>query len=353
MDEITPKNIFNLYSLTDDKDHPRLIGRVVVTASEMLVVADYDDSLQSLNGPITPQRLKRFAQWCNGSHSIGVSLQDIKEGKHPGLIPDAKVPDTDDSKPTDDSKWYKVQRDDLEDPLLIKFKEGKAYIADSDSPMDKEELNRILDLASQGKASIRHHKPVEQMLALMKSMDESEGPREDLGKHLFQDPLVPDLGSRKSFQDRAADIQPGGGVWLMLHGNDIDSIGRMHGHKTEEAATKAVGNGIVANLQGGTGYHLVGNHFMVQLPGHPQAAQFLRNLRGTLESVTPVGGTHRLSVNAGMGNHPLTAKAALKEAEKAKEAGGHLPGSAPGYAHSLIEGSEGPIAPEANIPKKA
>lgn len=355
MDKVDLSSIYNIYSNTDAK-HSRLMGRVVVTADEMSVLADYDNVLQGLDGPVTPKRLKQFAQWCNGSHSFGVSLQDLKEGKHPDLIPEKKLPDTDESTAHegDDEKWFKVQRDDLDDPMMIKFKEGKAYIADSDSPLNQDELAHILDLAKQGKASIRHHKPVEHMLAMMKSLSKAEPEEQkkgaDLSEHLFQDPITPGLGNRKSFQQAAQAP----GVYVMLKGNDLPSMSRVHGSKTEEAAHKAIGSSLVDALQEheGHGYRLHGDQFMANLPSHEHAAKFLRSLRGKLEGVTPIGGTHKLSMNAGLGNHPLTAKAALLQAEKAKGLGSHLPGSSPGYAHSLVVGSEGPISVEPAIPKQ-
>ena len=85
MDNVKLDSIYNIYATTDKM--PRLMGRVVVTPSEMSVLADYDNVLQGMDGPVTPRRLKQFAQWCNGSHSFGVSLQDLKEGKHPELVP--------------------------------------------------------------------------------------------------------------------------------------------------------------------------------------------------------------------------------------------------------------------------
>ncbi len=350
---ISLDQIYNIYSNTDKKGHPELLGRIVVTPTDMTVLADYGNNFQALNGAVTPKRLKRFAQWCSGSHSFGVSLQDIKEGKRPDLIPEKSMPTPDESKETDDEKWFKVQRDDLDDPMLIKFKEGKAYIADSDSPMDPDELSRILNLTAEGKATIRHHKPVEQMVEMMKSLSKAEPEEEkgpDMSQHLFQDPTTPGLGNRKAFQDQPQHP----GVYVMLKGNDLHTISSVHGAKTHEDAHRALGGSLVDALQehGGQGWRLHGDQFMANLPSHEHAAQFLRSLRGKLEGVTPVGGTHRLSVNAGLGSHPLSAHLALGEAEKAKEMGSHLPGSSPGYAHSLVEGAEGPIAVEPAIPNK-
>ncbi len=350
MDSVDLKNVFNIYAVTDKKNHPRLLGRVVVTPTEISVLADYDDSLQSLNGSATPQRLRRFAQWCDSSYSFGVSLQDLKDGLYPNLLPEAKIPSFDDSKPAPE-KWFKVQRDDLPSPMLLRFNEGKAYVADSDAPLEPKELDRLLDLAKQGKASIKHHKPVEQMVDMLKSLSKSEpeaAPQDPMSNLLFKDPLSPELMNRHDFytSPEAGKV----GVWVMLKTNDIHSINKVHGDKEQEAGLKQAGNCLAATLKGKPGWHLQAGQFAANLTSSAEAATFLRELRNNLEKIVPIGGTHKLSMNAGLGDSPVAAQKALDKADEAKDAGNHLAGNAPGYVYSLLKGSEGPVAPEQNIP---
>ncbi len=357
MDNIELKNIWNIYSLTDEKDHPRLLGRVVVTPTQISVLADYNDILQDLNGSANVRSMKRFRSWVNGSHSMGANLQDIKEGKFPALIPEKKMPQLSESPPVSEEKHFKVQRDDLDHPLILRFKEGKAYMADSDQPLEPRELQRLLNLAKDGKASINHHKPVEQMVDLLKSFSKSEPevPQEDqdLEKELFMDPMLPGIRNRKSFQDEMK--LPHGGTYVMLSGNDTGTVNRIHGEKMGDEALKAYGDALRSSLDEVVSkdhpdiWRLKGDDFMAVLPSKEHAAKFLRTVRAKLEKNVAIGGTHKLSMNAGIGTHPIDAKLALDNAGKDKAKGNHLPGNAPGYVHDAEKGAIG-VSPE--IPVK-
>jgi len=357
MDSVDLDNIYNIYSVANPDHHPRLMGRVVVTPSEITVLADYQDLFGKLEGSVTPRKMQHLSKWLHGSHTFGATLKEIKEGKYPELIPEAPMESVGDkAQPEDAENWFKVQRDDLKSPLVIKFKEGKAYMSDSDTPLDPNELNRLLELTRSGKATIRHHRPAEQMLNLMKALRKAEETEVDDGMstHLFEDPMIQGVGNRKAYNDKSL----AGGVYVMLNGNGTGAINRLHGHATGDAALRAMGSSIRGALDEVAGkehkdvWRMVGDQFMVNLPTHEHAARFLRGLRSKLEAVPPIGGTHKLSMNAGLGSHPGRALMAIGEAKRASKDGNHLPGTAPGYAHSLVEGAEGLIATDPDQPVK-
>jgi len=304
-------NVFNIYANTDKVHYPRLLGRVLLTPTDILVLADYENHLQSLNGPVTPQSLKRLDQWKHGSHSFGVSLQDLKEGKHPELLTEHPVA-TVGEPPAPKEDWYKVHRDDLDNPMFIKFKEGKAYLDGHETPLTSGELDRIIGLAMEGKATVHRHKPEEHMAGILKTLVKSESSTEGSPSDLLtQDPLIPSLGNRKTFQDTVATL--GKGTFVMLHLNEAADLSQTHGHKERDAATKAAGNALaeVIKEQSGKGWHLDGDNFMVQVSSIAKAAGMLRSLRAKLEAIPPIGGTHKLTMKSGMGPNPQSAKSVL------------------------------------------
>jgi hypothetical protein len=90
-------------------------------------------------------------------------------------------------------------------------------------------------------------------------------------------------------------------------------------------------------------FRIGGDEFTVHVPTHEHAAHFMRNLRQKLEAIPPVGGTHQLSVSAGIGTSPQQADQAQIQAKVAKKAAGYKPGMAKTHVYSAVPGHEGHI----------
>lgn len=384
MEPISLDNVYNVYSILDGKDgalHNQLLGRVVVTASQLLVLSDYHGLLQDLQGPADDRHMRRWRAWANGSHSRVVSLADLQAGYHPELMQELSVPAPTETPEPPHETWYRVERQDLENPLLVQFKDGQAYM--HGQPLAPEELQGLLDGAKAGTSRIRYHQPQEDVakmesglvrlvkadkylneaLAAVSQAQQAghidPGVLEALHKAIFYDPMVPGVKNKKAFHDEIQQQRDPQGVHVMLDGNDFGSINKMHGHAVGDQAIKAMGGAIRDSVNEVVGpehqdlWRFGGDEFATWMPSYEHAARFLRTLRSKLEAVPPVGGTHQLSMSAGVGKTHADADVALNQhAKAAKKAAGYLPGQAKMHVHSLVPGHEGQIPVDPEVAKQ-
>ncbi len=379
MEAIDHKNIFNIYSLVPGQDgglHSSLLGSVVVTGTAQVVLADYHGALASLNGPADDLHRRRFQSWQNSTHARVISHQELIDGKHPDLIPEVKHPVEPDGPEPEHSEWYRIERPDLKAPHIINFRDGQAYM--HGQQLSSAELTSLLDVVKQGRGRIRHHRPEEDVmkaeqgfadlvkadkylheaLSAVKAAQAAghiePGILEALHKAIFYDPMVPGVKNKKSFDDEK--FEPYQGVHVSLDGNDFGGINKLHGHETGDAAIKAMGGAVrsAADDVMGSGHEDVwrkgGDEFHLRLPSHDHANAFMRNLRQRLEAVPSIGGTHRLSMSAGIGRNALEADQSILHAKAAKKASGSLPGQAETHVHSLVPGHEGHVPLDPEVP---
>jgi diguanylate cyclase (GGDEF)-like protein len=162
--------------------------------------------------------------------------------------------------------------------------------------------------------------------------------------------MIPSMGNKVAHKDFLS--RPRKGVFVHLDLNDFGSINKQHGHPVGDQAIVASGNAIRSAMNEAVGkkngklFRIGGDEFVAHVPSHEHAAQFLRNLRGQLDSIPAIRGTHRLSTSAGIGHTPEHAEQALMQAKGAKKAMGYLPGQAKTHAASMIPGKEGVIPVE-------
>lgn len=382
MEPVNFDNIFNMYSVVDGKAgvHNKLMGRVVATPSQFSVLSDYDGALEGLHGPATDARRRSFESWRQGAHSRAIPLSDIKNGHHPELLPEVKTEAPTDAPEGPHESWFRVDRHDLDKPMFVNFRDGKAHM--HGQPLMTGEAQGLLDDVKAGRAKIRHHRPEQDVAkaesgfadlaklepglqsalqaigAAVKSGHVDPSVEKALHREIFYDPMVPGVKNKRSFHEEIGQPRPAGGVHVMLDGNDFGSINKVHGHAAGDAAIRSMGGAIRDSMDEAVGpehqdlYRFGGDEFAAWLPSHEHANRFLRTLRSKLDAVPAIGGTHNLSMSAGVGQtHEQADQALNTHAKAAKKAAGYLPGSAKMHVHSLVPGHEGEIPVDPEVPK--
>lgn len=386
MEPVTLDNILNIYAVRDGRDggvHNQLLGRVVATPSRHVVLSDYTGALASLDGPVTADRLNKLENWKRSSHSRVVSLAALHAGYHPELMPEVRLPASIDPVEPSHDAWFRVERPDLEKPLVIGWKDGKATLHGQE--LSHQELAGIMSDVKSGKARIRHHRLAEDLLRAESSFQDlakadpslqaaleqvkaavSAGHlhpdvEKALMREIYYDPMTPGIKNKKSFHEDIPDTnvpRNAGGVHVMLDGNDFGSINKIHGHHAGDHAIRAFGGAIRSAMDEAVGpdhqdlWRFGGDEFAAWLPSHEHAASFLRSVREKLEKLPAIGGTHTLSMSVGIGpTHAIADQALNQHAKAAKRAAAALPGSAKMHVHSLMPGYEGEVPVSPDIPK--
>lgn len=385
MEPIDLSNIYNMYTVVDDPRegvHNHLVGRMVVTPTRQLVLSDYNGSLDGLGGVADDAHRRRFEAWRDGSHSRAISLGDIRAGRHPELLQEARLPAPPEAPEGPVESWFRVDRHDLEQPLFVNFRDGKAYMGGT--PLSSAEAHSLLEDGRQGRARIRHHNPdadeavskaeesfsnlaklephlqaaLSALGAAVKAGHIDPEVEKSLHREIFYDPMVEGVKNKKSFHDEINKPRPAGGVHVMLDGNDFGSINKIHSHAVGDQAIKAMGGAIRSSMDEVAGpehqdlWRFGGDEFAAWLPSHEHAGRFLRTLRSKLDAIPAIGGTHNLSMSAGVGATHNDADQALNtHAKAAKKAAGYLPGSAKMHVHSLVPGHEGQVPVDVDVPK--
>ena len=366
MEPISLNSIYDVFSVVDGQDdgqpHNLRVGRVVVTPSAFTVLSDHMGLLKKLGGPVNAKNTKLWRSLCESSHSRCVSLEDIRQGLHPELLDEHQFPQVPQGHEPETNSWFALHRPELANPLLVNFIEGKAHL--HGQPLSRLELESLAE-----GASIRHHRPMEKaedgfrdlvkadmyLSEALKHLESAhqqgtlpEGVRDALHKAIFQDPLT-GLRNQKAYQDEIGEPQPEGTAYVSLDGSDFKSINDTHGHKAGDDAIKSMGGAIRSALDEAVGpqhtqaYRAGGDEFQLVLPSHEHAAKFMRTLRGKLGDIPPVGGTHRLAMQGGIGHTPEHSDKALYAAKATKKGLGALPGQSQSNFHSMMPGHEGPI----------
>lgn len=391
-------NIYLVYSHSpkaDGRDFDRkLLGKFMIHDGELSILSDYGHHLDSLQeGKIDDRSQKLIQKFFDSPYLDVVSKGDILSGKRLDLIPEASHGEV--SAPGQEEQ----DRDDRPDSVFDYLQEGmdkphSLEIHDSEGYLDgnkltRPELETIMANVESGKATLRYRKeapsPMEKFeqlfIGLAKGEDLasalefmrkevaagrfSQDHYDTVRRELFQDELIPSIGNKKAYRDFSRKAR--GGVHIMLDANSFKSINDDLGHETGDQAIKSIGEALRSAMDTSVGsdrgkvYRWGGDEFAVHVPDHDSAATFLRALRSHLEAIPPLGGTHKLSVSAGVGADPASADAALKHAKNAKEMGvgkGALTADIHSlYGHSLYPGHEGPAPQEVpvlpDVPKAA
>lgn len=368
-------------------NHPA--GRFLIHDSRLHHLEDYYGHLAHIpEGLVDDYTMARIASPPPG---VRIASRDhIRAGYHLDLIPEEELqplpqegmpPALAKPAPRPPSVWH-YHRAGHDQPHVLEANAGKFSL--DGNPLGDDEVATILENVKNKSARIRYakqsppqpmakseslrkddyaravdaHKRLSRLESLAGDDEEAKADVAALRQHVFTDPMT-GLGNKLAYAH--FNGTPRAGVHLGIDLNHFKSINDTFGHHHGDEAIKAFGNAVRDTLNevappgenGGSGHRVGGDEFHVHLPSHEHAAHFAHALRGKLEAIPAVGGTHRLSASIGVGADPHMADAALYEAKRQKTtpAGPHTPSTIPHVLfHSLHPGHEGPMVHDAPAP---
>lgn len=401
------KNIYNAYWARPKDDGSvdldrRLLGKLVIHEGNVDVLSDYHGFFGDLpkDGKIDTRTERTLDRLFHSSYIDMVSKDDVYSGRRADLLPETILPpgrpiltQPPDGGPIQPDapalvsaaiekppSIFDYQRAGMDEPHTVEIVGGQVLL--DGNVLKPEEVQVLLSNVQNGAATLRYkHSPIQKMEAMLIDLQKAETLGDSMEqlkalvaaghlkpehfdtirRELYQDEMVPSIGNKRAYREHLEN-EGRGGVHVMLDANDFKSINDELSHEHGDQAIKAMGGALrnavdkTVGAQNAKIHRFGGDEFHVHVPTHEHAAQFLRGLRQELENVPPVGGTHKLSMSAGIGTSPQTADAALnhgaKEQKKAAIAAlGGDPTARVGrvraphalYAHSAVPGHEGPI----------
>lgn len=359
-------NIKDVYEnqIGDQGPVPQLIGRYMADPNgNVEVLADYHGILSGLNDPESGKA--EMAKLNSSPYFRVVSRKELLEGEHPDLIPEQELPEG----KLRPRSVFDYHHPLLDSPMQIDFEGGRMRF--NGHELNRLESEHILDNIRQGGAQIRYNKTAsaiqkmegtfEDLMKIEPHLADALGALRDavhnghvhpdvlthLTREIFTDPMVKGVGNKKAYADFLARQHDG--VHIQLDGNDFGQINKVHSFEHGNQAITAMGNAIresrdeTMGTKHGKVFRIGGDEFVVHAPTHEHAAHFMRSLRNKLDAIPPIGGTHKLSVSAGIGTNPAAADQAQIEAKKAKKAAGYKVGQAKTHVYSNVLGHEGHI----------
>lgn len=358
--------------------HPA--GRFITHNGQIRVLEDYHGLLHKEipEGAIDDYILTKMGH--PGSGLIVASRNAIRGGHRLDVVPEADLDPlpAPQSQPTQQqiqahievkppSVWH-YHRAGHDQPHLLESKAGK-FLLDG-NPLEHHEVATILDNVRSKTAKIRYAgsmakqtaRSVAKMEKVFLSLRKSDMGVDDALAHLdsiaqddktraaiqalrrgaYEDPMVPGLGNKPAYLAWAQKEQPGASV--VGDANFFKQINDQLNHSYGDQAIKALGGAwrdAAAEVGQGKAHRFGGDEFHAHFPTYEHAANFARNLRGKLEQIPPVAGTHKLSMSLGIGHDFNSADQAVYHAKKAK--GPTANETAPLLAHSLHHGFEGAV----------
>jgi len=170
-----------------------------------------------------------------------------------------------------------------------------------------------------------------------------------LTKHIMEDPMIPGVGNKYSWDQFKAKGRPG--VYISADGNSFKSINDSLGHEAGDDAIRSMGTALraAADKVGSIKLHRAGgDEFAIHAPTHEHALAFLHEAHKNLGALDPIRGVHKASMSFGVGTDFGTADRALYHAKSQKldtvsQKSMYHPQKTPNFAHSLVPENEGPI----------
>lgn len=380
------------------------VGKFYHDGRTCAVLADHIGLLEDLphEGPSTPEVRRRIEQLHNASY-----LQLRNPTPEPAELPgsdgagapaqgqEAPVPTAPEVPvvPARLPSVFDYHRAGMDKPHTIEFHGGIAHL--DGKALAPEETQTVLQNVTTGVATLRHRvsgaqnmtsmpmtksTPIQKMEEALIELSKAEGSSLGLADHmermrqlvtaghlphetydrirreLFADDMT-GLGNKRAYHEHL-EGNPGG-VHVMLDSNGLKAMNDSLGHEAGDAAIKATGGALRSAIDKTVGseqakaWRLGGDEFGFHVPTHEHAGAVLRQLRHELEAVPPIGGTHPLSVSAGIGHSPAVADKALYHAKAQKLDAIRAAGGDPAdrtalpphtmYVHSLHPGHEGPV----------
>lgn len=370
---IDNKNIYYVFQVHPHEDglHRRLLLKVLLHDEGLHVLENhgFPEDLEKMS----PEKATRaFFRLTKSQRFEVVNRHDLLQGHHADLIPDPSAP-------------HKLPEDlrnliapEQSGPKVSKFdyhREGQpgaqALEIHGDimyldgHQLSPDEVAHVMETLKTQKAALRHPTTKSDTLekiepelaaalghvrAAVKTGGMPAEALKTLTRQIFTDSMVPQMGNKKAYYDFLA--RPRKGVHIHLDGNDFGAINKVHGFDVGNQAIVHFGKAIREAIDESVGrkhaksFRVGGDEFRVHVPSHEHAAAFARALRGKLEAVPAIGGTHKLSVSMGFGHEPDHAEFALIDAKNAKQAMNYPKGTAKTHVSSKVPGFEGTVPVE-------
>ena len=342
---MTPANIFYVYRLSPhDKGHveSRVIGKFLLENGNFEVLEDHGlpEGLASMPPAQAAQVLHRYT---SSMYYRVVNLQDVIDGHHPELIPDASAKQEidQDLQASLGSKGAEPQSSDFEydriggdGPRKLSVSDGQVFM--DNQLLSQDEIDLVKQHVQSGKAFLR------------RKMAKAESIFQDpMARHLEEDSLVPGVGNLRSYNAFTKVAPPGLHIAFNIHGTR--HLNKTHGQEYGDKAIRAVGSAIQNTARQLVGrearvFRLGGDRFVAHVPSTDGAALLARGVRQSLEGIPPVQGTHRLAVSIGIGPSKEHAEWALHDAHGERNRRGYPPGQTKTHAAVRIpNGLNGPI----------
>lgn len=361
--------IFRVHPHGDEDLHRVLEAKFVLLPNHMEVLEDHAGFFKRARKPADMAKIVH--DLSRSMYYEVVNLEDIKDGKHPELLPEVGRSESE----LGPESTFEYHRQGMGVPQTLEFLNGKAFLDGHE--LSEEELQVVLDNVQSGVATMSYkdqdsvQKAEEQFMSLTKAAPHLEaalgGLREavkaghvhpdvlrTLSREIFTDSMVKRVGNKKAYEDFLS--RPKQGVHVRMDANDFGGINKQHGFETGNKAITSMGDAMREALDESVGskhgklFRIGGDEFHAFVPSHDHAAAFARALRSKLEAVPSIGGTHNLSASIGFGHTPEHSELAMIEAKKAKKMANYQPGQAKTHAHSMVPGAEGPIPVGEGLP---
>jgi len=396
-------HIYNVYVIRPHSSgvHRQHSGKFAILDDGLHVLSDYFEHLSDLPEGVCHQGTLDFLQRMKKHPYFQiVSKGDVRKGLYPELLKPFEAEDGGDDNGSLDVKpdepaqaiadrpnSFLYQRVGMERPRLLEYIEGTAHL--DGAPLALQEIERIVQNVEQGLATLRYTKTLEKSVKKTKNafyeLIKAESPvtgsmdklrslvdaghldpedYDTIRKELFEDEMVPGIGNKRAYRDFLETQPARQGVHVMMDANDFKSINDELGHEQGDNAIRTMGDAMqramTRTYEGqdpqGKLHRFGGDEFSAHFPQYEHASRFLCHLCTELEGVPAVGGTHKLSISAGLGETPQQADFALNSGAKVQKksavaALGGDPEARVGsiraphalYAHSAVPGREGVI----------
>jgi len=145
-------------------------------------------------------------------------------------------------------------------------------------------------------------------------------PSERLKKDMYDDAAIPGIENKMAFR-QTQDVP---GYWMTLDMNSFRDINAVHGHALGDSVIKAVGTAISQTIlqspyaKKARGFRAGGDNFAVWAETPEALPYLLRQIHTRMDQIPLIGGTHKVSIGAGMGRTVDEANQSLAQAKTTK-----------------------------------
>lgn len=296
------------------------VGRFTVKNDCLYHLEDYFDYLKELlpEGAVTPEVIERI---CELENNNNFKIEEF----HKEVSPEVSSSVTPEESTPFNGRSFFYQRHGMPDNHLIEIN-GETFTLDGNK-LDEEEVKRIHHNVKNGLATLRYTQSP--------SLQKSESTEEDV----LIDPHT-GIGNEHAL----SSMKKYPGSWIACSINSFNHLHQNQGYDAAQASIKLLAKTLMETIDF---YKLQeikifreANKIVIYSMNPESAFLLLRALHTKLNDAVPVGGTHKLSLVAGIATSYINATKAMLEAKKQKqEITGELkyhPESTPHLTHSYL-----------------